>query len=445
MHRVLIVGGGAREHAIARALAAGGGSSAKNVQLLHAAPKANPGIVAEGADFLELPDASNPKAIAQLAKKAGATLAVLGPEAPIVAGAADALWEAGIPTIGPKQSSARLEGSKGFTRELLRKNKLAGNPRFAVFAADLPAEQREEGFVRVAAECADTGFVVKADGLMGGKGVLVMGDHFQTAEEGFAHARTCLSGGQQVVLEEKLEGEEFSLMFFVSGDVLVPMPPARDYKRAFEGDAGPNTGGMGAYSCADFLLPFLGQKDIDEAAQIAQDSLRALKNETGEDFIGIAFGGFMKTATGVRLIEWNVRFGDPESLCILPLLATPLLEIFLAMTQKRLDEIEIHFKKRASCTKYLVPRGYPEAPKTGQVQLDPSQLPGVQVFFGNVFGTHSPSQFALGGSRAVAIAAQADTPDQASARAETACQQVIAASPDVWHRSDIGRIEGSQS
>ncbi len=202
------------------------------------------------------------------------------------------------------------------------------------------------------------GIVLKPDGLTGGKGVLVQGDHFQTRAEALEHCRNILKTHPSVTIEEKLEGEEFSLQCLCDGRTVVATPPVQDHKRRFIDDRGPNTGGMGSYSCADHLLPFLDSAAVADGLEITRKVAEAIRLETGVPYKGIMYGGFMVTASGVKLIEYNARFGDPEAMNILPLLRTDFIDVCRAIIDGTLDRLDIVFEKKATVCKYVVPIGY---------------------------------------------------------------------------------------
>ncbi len=249
---ILIVGSGAREHAIAAALTR---SSPRPILACFSGAR-NPGIASLCSAY-GIGSITNPAEVAAFAREQHATMAVIGPEAPLAAGVADALWAAKVPVVGPTQSLARIESSKGFARELLAKYKIPGNPFFQRFAS---LDGLEEVFARY-----PNRHVIKDDGLAGGKGVKVCGDHLLSLEDSFAYCRELVAHGHPFVVEEKLEGEEFSLMSFCDGKTLRHMPAVQDHKRAYDGDQGPNTGGMGTYTDADHKLPFLRDADIAAA------------------------------------------------------------------------------------------------------------------------------------------------------------------------------------
>ncbi len=416
--KILLVGNGAREHIIGEKLKA----SPRCTELVVYGSKVNPGLKAL-ASVYHVGDLADMKALQEFAAQQRPDFAFVGPDNPIADGAADVLELIGIPAVAPKQALARIESSKGFARELLQKHHVPGSPQFKVFESD-------EG-LEAFAEMLGT-FVVKADGLTGGKGVQVMGDHFMTVSEGVAYARECLKHDGRVVLEEKLTGVEFSLMSFVDGKTVVDMPPIQDHKRAYEGDTGPNTGGMGTYSFAG-NLPFLMPEDLVKAHQINVAAVQALQQETGGTYRGILYGGFMAVRDGVRLIEFNARFGDPEAMNALSVLETDFVEVCEAMLRGTLDQIDVSFAPLCTVCKYVVPEGYPGKPKKGEhFKLKP--LPkGVKAYFASVDEDHEG--LVMSGSRAMAMVGVAKSIEAAEALAQ---KGVECAEGPVFYRSDIG-------
>ena len=290
--KVLTVTTSARGHAIVDALK----RSASNPDVVSVCPSANPGIQ-ELATRMEVHDVMDFNFIVDLAKQESVDFAFIGPEDPICGGLADLLLEQGIPSVAPTKDHARIEGSKGFTRELLTKHNLDASPKYKVFTNGNRDEI--ENYLR---EDLEEDYVVKYDALLGGKGVKLSGEHLETVDDGIAYANECIDEAGQVVIEEKLIGVEFSLISFVSGNQVVDTPCIQDHKRAYEGDTGPNTGGMGTYSDANFSLPFLTDLDVQAAKEINRAVADILMKEHGTPYKGLLYGGFIATKNGVRLI-----------------------------------------------------------------------------------------------------------------------------------------------
>ena len=344
MIRILLIGNGAREHVIAETVK----RSAHNTVLFSCMKSNNPGIASLSEKVLTSSYDDREK-IVQFARENGVEFAIIGPEDPLNKGIVDFLKKEGIPSVGPTKGLARLETSKTFTRNLLEKYDILGNPPFSTFSS-------LEGI----GEFIDAlrGIVIKPDGLTGGKGVMVQGDHFQTKDEAIELCRKILEEHSSVMVEEKFEGEEFSLQCLCDGVTVVATPPVQDHKRRFVGDKGPNTGGMGSYSLEDHSLPFLKKEDVAEGLAITRRVAEVIYQETGEYYKGIMYGGFIVTRDGVRLLEYNARFGDPEAMNILPLLKTDFVDICRAIIDGTLKDLSIEFEKKATVCKYIVPKGY---------------------------------------------------------------------------------------
>ena len=420
---ILLLGSGAREHAIARALAC----SPQNPAIACLAANKNPGIQKLAEEF-KVGSISDPKSVVSFAQKCCAKLTIIGPEAPLQAGVADALWNAGIPTVGPKKAHAQIETSKGFTRDLLAKYNIPGGPLYRRFdSLDGVAEFLEE---------LGEDYVVKYDGLMGGKGVKVSGDHLHSHDEALDYCTKLVNRGGSFVVEEKLIGEEFSLMSFCDGEHLAHMPPVQDHKRAYEGDEGPNTGGMGSYSDADHSLPFLTDDDISHAQQINETTAQALKKEFSEGYKGVLYGGFIATADGVKLIEYNARLGDPEAMNVLPLLESDFVEVCHGIVNGNLDERNVSFSRRATVCKYAVPEGYPDSPVKGE-PIDVSSVTDTsQLYYASV--DMKDGTLIEAGSRTVAYVGIAGSLVKAEAKAEGEISKVRG---PLFHRTDIGTTE----
>lgn len=437
--KILLVGNGAREHAIAEAIK----RSSKNPEIITFAKAKNPGIFALSSEY-EIGDLMDFEHLKKYADGKGIDFVFVGPDDPIGAGVVDALEEIGIKSVAPKKSLARLESSKSFTRDLLRKYNIDGNPRFKVFhlSALGPSGEIFDGAVKAVEEYIKNfmnklngQFVVKADGLRAGKGVKVVGDHLQGIDDGVDYAMECLKEDGNVVVEEKFIGQEFSLMSFVDGKTVVDMPPIQDYKRAFEGDRGPNTGGMGTYSYPQ-CLPFLTKNDLDCAHNITVKVMKALEQECGEPFKGIMYGGFIITKSGVKVVEYNARFGDPEAMNVLPILKTDFVDICLAIINQKLDKLDIKFIPKATVCKYAVPQGYPESPIKGEEIKIETMVDGAKLYYASV--DEKNGKLYLGGSRAIAVVGIADDINIAEKIAEEAVCNIKG---PVFHRRDIGTSE----
>ena len=418
--KILLVGNGAREHIMAEKLA----ESPQCDELIVYAGAVNPGIK-KLAGAYKVGSLADMQAIQDFAKKEKPDFAVVGPDNPIADGAGDVLAEIGIPSASPSKACGQLESSKSFTRELVAKYNIPGNADFRTFTA----EDKDE-MLEYATKLGE--IVVKADGLTGGKGVRVQGDHFQTVEEGVRYAESCIESDGKVVIEEKFVGQEFSLMSFVDGEHVVDMPPIQDHKRAFEGDTGPNTGGMGCYNYAG-NLPFLTEQDLKEAHEITVQTAKAIKEELGEPFKGVMYGGFIATKNGVKLIEYNARLGDPEAMNALSILETDYVDVCRAIIDGTLDKLHIKFAKKATVVKYVVPEGYPTKPVKGTSVIIRELPRGVKVYYASV--NEEDGNLIMGGSRTAAFVGIADTIEEAE---ELAQKGVEAVDGPVFYRKDIG-------
>jgi len=420
MNKILVIGSGAREHAIVRAL----DRSPQEKEIYCLASNMNPGI-AELCDELTVGNINDPAFVVSYANETGVTLAIVGPENPLANGVADALWEAGVKVVGPKKDLAQLETSKAFTRDLLKEYDIPGGPKYETFNS-------MDGVAEFLNELSEN-YVVKYDGLMGGKGVKVAGEHLNSHDEALTYCQELVESGGEFVIEEKFIGQEFSLMSFCDGDNLKHMPAVQDHKRAYEGDTGPNTGGMGTYSDANHSLPFLKESDIAEAHEINLATAKALKDKFDEGYKGVLYGGFIATATGVKLIEYNARFGDPESMNVLSLLESDFIELCHAIADGTLDQADVRFANKATVCKYAVPEGYPDSPIKGE-PIDVSGISNpVGLFYASV--DIQGGQLVEAGSRTVAIVGMADTISEAEAMAE---KEVSAVKGPLFHRTDIG-------
>lgn len=415
--KILLIGSGAREHIIAQRL-----KDNSATELFVFASNHNPGILKLAEDML-VGDLKNNQEILEYVAQVKPDIAWIGPESPLAQGIVDLLVALDIDCVGPFKDLAQLETSKAFTRNLLVENNILAYPKFKVFDS-------EEGLK----EFTDSleAFVIKPDGLTGGKGVQVQGDHFQDFNESLPYMQELISKGESFVIEEKLIGQEFSLMSFCDGKHLKHMPATQDHKRAYENDEGPNTGGMGSYSCANHSLPFLKESDIESAQKINEQTLAALPG-----YKGILYGGFIATKEGVKLIEYNARFGDPEVMNYLSILKTDLTDISEAIAKGELDQIKVEFENKATVIKYLVPEGYPiKSVKDKVIDISEVDQNKVDIYYASL--DQQENKLYLKGSRALGIVAKADTLAKAEKIVQT---EIVKVKGPVFFRKDIGTKE----
>ncbi|OJV81184.1 MAG: phosphoribosylamine--glycine ligase [Cellulomonas sp. 73-92] len=412
---ILVVGGGAREHALVRAL-----SLDPAVTALHAAP-GNPGI-GELAELHAI-DPLDGAAVAALAGELNVDLVVVGPEAPLVAGVADAVRAAGVPVFGPSAAGARLEGSKAFAKEVMA---AAGVPTAAARVATT-VEQ-----VAAALDAFGAPHVVKEDGLAAGKGVVVTSDR----ETALAHAAACLAKpGGQVVVEEYLDGPEVSLFVLSDGSDVVPLQPAQDFKRVDDDDAGPNTGGMGAYSPLPWAPPGL----VDEVVATVAAPTIAEMARRGTPFAGVLYCGLALTSRGVRVVEFNARFGDPETQVVLPRLATPLAGVLMAAATGGLAQLApLQWRDEAAVTVVVAAHGYPvsvrsDDPITGIA--DAVQVPDVHVLHAGT--ALRDGVLVSAGGRVLSVVGTGADLTAARATAYAGVERIML--PGSHHRTDIAR------
>ena len=416
--KVLVLGGGGREHAIVDALV-----RSPKVERVWVAP-GNGGTAAIAVNVAGL-DIEDGAAVAEFAASNGADLVVIGPEGPLVAGVADAVAQRGIRVFGPSKAAAALEGSKTFAKTLMERWEIpAGHGMSFTDETAALAYVREHG----------APVVVKADGLAAGKGVTVAMD-VATAEAAVAE---CFAGrfgsaGATVLVEEFLSGQEVSLLAFTDGLDTVPLAPAQDHKRALDGDQGPNTGGMGVYSPVPVLAPALHA----ELVRILRDTVAAMESE-GIVYQGVLYGGFILTDEGPKVLEYNARFGDPETQVLLPLLRTDLVEVMLAVAERRLGEVTLDFSDEAAVSVVLASGGYPGDYETGKPisgVAEAAALPGVTVYHA---GTKLLDDGALvtSGGRVLNVTAVAPTFSEARDRAYAACERI--SFDGMFYRRDIG-------
>ncbi|MEW5759989.1 MAG: phosphoribosylamine--glycine ligase [Candidatus Thermoplasmatota archaeon] len=426
----LVIGGGAREHAIAKEIK----SSDTNIKLYAIMKNKNPGIARLCEETL-LGLETDVEKVSLYAKMKGIELAFIGPEAPLEAGIVDELEKRGIKAVGPKKDAAEIETSKVFARNLMKKYGL-GSIEYHVF--DNIDDVRE--FIHN----YDKEVVVKPAGLTGGKGVKIVGEQLLSKEDVISYARQIIErkigGKSELIIEEKLCGEEFTLQAFCDGKNIFPMPAVHDHKRAYENDEGPNTGGMGSYSQADGLLPFLKKDEYEKAVDIMKKTVEALEKE-GKKFKGILYGQFMLTCDGVKLIEYNARFGDPEAMNVLSIFKGDFIEVCYGIVDGSLSKKCIDFEKKATVCKYVVPFGYGTDPIAGTpISIDEKNIEncGAKLYYasvdegeeGVVYTTHS---------RALGIVGVDDEIELAERKVESALEYVKG---NVYVRHDIGKKNG---
>lgn len=403
---VLVLGSGGREHALAWAIA-----KSPRLDSLFVAP--GNGGTATIAKNVPL-DMNDADAVIGFARSENIDLVVVGPEAPLVAGVADAIRAAGIAVFGPGAQGARLEGSKSFSKEFM----LAHGLPTARYKKCTSQDEAMDYLHEVGAP-----IVVKADGLAAGKGVVVAED-MEEAEEA---VRDCFAGdfgeaGSVVVIEEMLEGPECSMLAFLSEGKALAMPCAQDHKRAFDGDLGPNTGGMGVYSPVPCVTP-----ELEAAMQeIMQNAASATAKEFDDAYTGVLYGGFMLTAEGPKLLEFNARFGDPETQVIMPRLESDALEAFYMVATGKLDALDLHWTDQVAVCVVLASDGYPGSYEKGKVILgieEAEELDGVTVFHaGTAF--NQDDELVTNGGRVLNVVALADTFEDARELAYEACDKI---------------------
>lgn len=399
--KVLVLGPGGREHAIIRALL-----KDPAVQEVHSAP-GNAGI-AQMVPTHAI-DANNPQQVLDLTASLGADLVVIGPEAPLVAGVSDALAQAKVPVFGPSKAAALLEGSKAFAKEVMA---AAGVPT----ALAKVASNRQEALEALQAFGAP--YVVKDDGLAAGKGVVVTED----LEAALAHAQSCFDAGGQVVIEEYLDGPEASLFVISDGQRGLPLAPAQDFKRIFDGDQGPNTGGMGAYS----PLPWLPEGFVEEVMErVAQPTIDQMARR-GTPFVGVLYCGLALTSRGIRVIEFNARFGDPETQAVLARLRTPLAGLLLAAAKGELPaDLALDWDPRSAVDIVLAAENYPETPRKGDAISGLEEAEALADVHVDHAGTaQDGEQIVTAGGRVLAVVALGETLAEARATAYQAADKI---------------------
>jgi phosphoribosylamine--glycine ligase len=423
---VLIVGGGAREHALCDAVA-----RAKDTSLYSVMSNLNPGIERLAVDYYVLKETQVNDVIAYALNKK-IEYAFIGPEAPLEAGLVDALNNQGIQSCAPTQNAARIETDKEWMRSLLTKYHVRGQLSHRIFTDPEEASK----FI----EELDAQVAIKPIGLTGGKGVHVAGDHFQGTKEAVAYVREVITkkigGAAKVLIEEKAVGEEFTLQGLTDGTHLAPFPAVQDHKRLLPDDKGPNTGGMGSYSCANGLLPFLTKQEYNEGVTILTSIIQALKKE-GCPYVGPIYGQFILTPDGIKVIEVNARFGDPEAMNVLPLLRTDFMKLCTSMLEGSLTKNDMDMERKATVCKYVVPEGYGVKSMAGErIEVDEQAIRkvGGMLFYASV--NKKDGAIVTGSSRSLAVVGIAED----LADAERICEQGLRfiKGDHIFIRHDIG-------
>ena len=411
--KVLIVGNGAREHVVAEAIA-------RDAELYAVMSKKNPAIANLSKKYW-ICDIENAEEVKKVLEGEKFDLGFSSPDATLAAGVSDVLAEFCSGVASPSKNASKIEWDKSYARNLMEKNFIPGLPAFKVidsYEGILP-------FIDAVGEVA-----VKPLGLTGGKGVKIMGEHLDK-DDTVEYSKELIEKDGAVLLEERLKGEEFTLQAFCDGEHIAFMPPVQDHKRAFEGDEGPNTGGMGSYSTGK-NLPFLEQKYLDEAQEIMRKTIEAMKKEENP-FKGILYGQFMAGKEGVKVIEFNARFGDPEAMNVVPLVKDSFTEVLKKMAEGTLDKVE--FEDKSTVVKYLVPEGYPGNSKK-DAEISVAENGSAKVYYAAVY--EKDGKVHTTGSRSFGILGIADTVEEAEKIAEEGCKS---STGPMWHRKDIGTKE----
>jgi phosphoribosylamine--glycine ligase len=420
----LVIGSGAREHIIAEKLAEVGAT------VFSIVTNSNPGLIQLSKNYISINSYNSLKTLNKIidfALSKSIDCAVIGPEDPLANGLADKFWKKGIPVVGPVKELAQIETSKGFTRDLLDKYEIDASPRFKRFNSI----EGSSDFI----DKLDGEYVIKFDGLMGGKGVRVSGEHLRNKAEGLEYCKKLLANSGGYVIEEKLYGEEFSLMSFCDGSKLSHMPTIQDHKRAYENDIGPNTGGMGSYSDSNHSLPFLNDNEIATAREINEQVASALLRHTGVEYKGILYGGFMATKNGVKLIEYNARFGDPEAMNLLSLLDTDFASVCCGIVEGNLESVK--FRNEASFCKYIVPEGYGSNPNPDATLIVDERYKKFSNLYYAAVNLENSGNITTTSSRAAAIVATSSTIEKAEEKCEKGLEYI--SGDNLFVRHDIAK------
>ena len=417
--KVLLVGSGGREDAVARELVKGGAS------LYSAIKNRNPSIISLSREHIVCDETDFTK-IHKFAIEHGVELAFIGPDPVLETELAEKLMSSDIAVASPDRKAARIETSKEFMRDLMTRYSIPGNIPSRVFRS---SDEMKNFLIKNGKE-----YAVKPIGLTGGKGVKVMGDQIRNLEEAVEYGSSIIARDGRVLLEERVMGEEFSLQVFTDGTHVKPMPVVQDFKRAYENDTGPNTGGMGSISGPDGL-PFIRKTSVEKALTIITMIIDALRKD-GSAFKGVLYGQFMDTENGPVVIEINSRFADPESMNVLSLIRSNLCDIFHGIAQGNLHK-NVEFEKKATVLKYIVPRGYGTKPEPGVLSVEGKSLPSnLRLYYAAVSGTLERVEMST--SRSLAMVGIADTIPEASDIVE---ENLHLVKGNFYVRHDIGSRE----
>ncbi len=424
MIKSLIIGHGAREHVIGESLVRSG------AELYAFMSFKNAGLDELSKSRVKIHSETDFEEIIKFCKQNNIDFVVIGPENPLCVGIVNELEDHGFSCVGPKIEAAKIEGSKIFMRNLLEKYNIKSN----INAKNFNSLEGIEDYID---ENGEENIVVKPDGLTGGKGVKVYGDHLFSKNDIISYCEELVNHNQSFILEEKIDGEEFTLQTFVDGKNVIGSPLVQDHKRAYENDEGPNTGGMGSYSIENHLLPFISQEDVENALDDMKKVVKAIKLETDVKYKGFLYGQFIKTTKGIKIIEFNARFGDPEAMNILPLLKTNFVDICKAIIDENL-KFDIHFEKKATVCKYLAPKGYPSNPEKDQlIRVDNRKINkiGAKYYYASVYKKNN--EIFTTTSRAMGILGISNTLEEAEKIAENGVQCVVG---HLFHRKDVGTL-----